>query len=157
MNKELLEAKIALCKMIDQFMYERTDDDGVEYFNNYCESAGEWAFSVLGFEEDIIPKTEFYKLYDQLMSELFMLRTGKPYPISHLEYYMKEWEQNKKKITEKKQQENLCHGCMYDDCVCCSRDNKIRCICPCDTCKEEDGKMSNYYSSSVSYSWTDLR
>ena len=54
MNKELLEAKVGLCKMIVQFMYERTDDDGVEYFDNYCESAGEWAFSVLGFEEDRI-------------------------------------------------------------------------------------------------------
>ena len=61
MEEKLLEAKIALCKMIAQFMYERTDDDGVEYFNNYCESAGEAAFSVLGFEDDIIPKTEFYK------------------------------------------------------------------------------------------------
>jgi hypothetical protein len=157
MNKELLEAKIGLCKMIIQFMYERTDDDGVEYFDNYCESAGEWAFSVLGFEEDRIPKTELYKLYDQLMNELFMLRTGETYPISHLECYLKEWELKREKLLAEQRQRNLCSGCKYNDCDYCDRYDKTHCYCPCDNCVEEDGKMSNYYNSGVSSSWTDLR
>ncbi len=146
MDKELLEAKVALCKMIVQFMYERTDDDGVEYFDNYCESAGEWAFSVLGLEEDRIPKTDFYKVYDQLTNELFMLRTGELYPISHLECYMEEWEKKREKLIAEKRQEELCSGCRYHDCDYCDRYDKIHCHCPCDNCKEEDGKMSNYYN-----------
>ena len=32
MIEKMLEAKIALCKMISQFMYERTDEIGIEYF-----------------------------------------------------------------------------------------------------------------------------
>jgi hypothetical protein len=131
-------------------MYERTDDDGVEYFDNYCESAGEWAFSVLGFKEDRIPKTEFYKLYDKLMNELFMLRTGEPYPISHYEGYMKEWEKKKEKLLAAKRQEELCSGCKYNDCSCCDRYDKMHCHCPCDDCVEEDGKMSNYYNPNES-------
>lgn len=146
MNKELLEAKIGLCKMIVQFMYERTDDNGVEYFDNYCESAGEWAFSVLGFEEDRIPKTEFYKVYDQLMNELFMLRTGEPYPISHYEGYIKEWEKKREKLIAKKRQEELCSGCEYNNCGSCDNYNTMCYHCPCDNCVEEDGKMSNYYN-----------
>lgn len=157
MDKELLEAKVALCKMITQFMYERTDDDGIEYFDNYCESSGEWAFSVLGFEEDRIPKTEFYKVYDQLMNELFMLRIGEPYPISHLDCYLEDWEKRKVKLIEEHRQENLCKGCIHTDCDLCFKNDKVHCMCPCDSCVEQDGKMSNYYSSSVSYSWTDLR
>lgn len=150
MDKELLEAKVALCKMIGQFMYERTDDDGVEYFDNYCESAGEWAFSVLGFEEDSIPKTEFYRLYDQLMNELFMLRTSEPYPLSHLECYMMEWELKREKLLAEKRQEELCAGCKYHDCNYCDRYDKTHCYCPCDNCKEEDGEMSNYYNPNFS-------
>ena len=138
MNKELLEAKIGLCKMIIQFMYERTDDDGVEYFDNYCESAGEWAFSVLGFE-------------------LFMLRTGEPYPISHLECYMIEWEAKKKVLLEEQRKRNLCSGCKYNDCGYCDRYDKMHCHCPCDNCVEEDGKMSNYYNPGVSSSWMEAR
>lgn len=144
MIEKMLEAKIALCKMISQFMYERTDENGVEYFDNYCESAGEAAFSVLGFEEDMIPKTEFYKLYDKLSNELFMLRTGEPYPISHLECYLEDWEKRKAKLVEKQRQENLCNGCVYTDCDGCYKNDKVHCHCPCDTCKEADGKMSNY-------------
>lgn len=144
MNKELLEAKIGLCKMIDQFMYERKDDDGIEYFDNYCQSAGEWAFSVLGIEEDRIPKTEFYKLYDQLMNELFMLRTGEPYPISLLECYKEEWEKKREKLIAEKRQEELCSGCRYSDCGCCENYDTSCYHCPCDDCVEEDGKMSNY-------------
>ena len=149
MEKELLEAKIGLCKMIIQFMYEYTDDDGVEYFDNYCESAGEWAFSVLGFEEDRISKTEFYKLYDQLMNELFMMRTGEPYPISHLDGYMKEWEKNREKLLAKKRQEELCSGCKFSDCGYCDRYDQMH--CHCDNCVKEDGKMSNYYNPNKSW------
>lgn len=47
--KENAMLKIALCKMIDQFMY-RTNANGAECFDNYCESAGEWAFKALGLK-----------------------------------------------------------------------------------------------------------
>lgn len=144
MTEELLEAKWALCKMIVQFMYENTDENGIEYFDNYCESAGEAAFAVLGFKEDRISKTAFYELYDKLNNELFMLRTGKPYPVSHLKCYLEDWKKRKVKLIEKQRRENLCKGCMYTDCTGCNRDDKVRCICPCDSCEEENGKMSNY-------------
>jgi len=69
-NKEILRMKLALFSMIDQFMYEVTID-GVEYFDDYCESAGEKAFSCLGFEDDRISKTEFYNKYDDIRNQLF--------------------------------------------------------------------------------------
>jgi DNA ligase (NAD+) len=45
----------------------------------------------------------------------------------------------------------------YNDCDYCDRYDKTHCHCPCDNCVEEDGKMSNYYNTGVSSSWTDLR
>ena len=42
----------------------------------------------------------------------------------------------------------LCAGCLSNDCSYCPKDDGYRCHgCPCDDCVEEDGKMSNYYSS----------
>ena len=80
--------KRALFKMIDQFMYT-TKLDGVEYFDNYCESAGEAAFSQLDFEFDRIPKEEFYKRYDELNNELWKFNGNTDeYPISYLQYYL---------------------------------------------------------------------
>lgn len=70
LKKELLRHKIALFKMIHQFMYTVTDENGIEYFDDYCESAGEAAFDALGFEHDTISKEEFFKRYDECRTEL---------------------------------------------------------------------------------------
>lgn len=88
-HRELLYAKLALFKMIDQFMYEVTDETGTEYFDDYCESAGEHAFSVLGFEDDRITKEEFYRKYDELSAEICEINGVTPV-ISTLDYYLKE-------------------------------------------------------------------
>lgn len=88
-HKELLYAKLALFKMINQFMYQVTDENGIEYFDNYCESAGESAFSVLGFEDDRISREEFYRRYDELMNELYKIN-NLPYAGCYLECYLEE-------------------------------------------------------------------
>ena len=88
---DALRAKLALFKMIDQFMYSGVKEDGTEYFDDYCESAGEMAFTVLGFEDDRVSKEEFYAAYDKLLAEIAELN-GTEVSFSHLEYYKSEWE-----------------------------------------------------------------
>lgn len=70
---EELRSKLVVFKMIAQFMYSTTDEDGVEYFDDYCESAGEAAFGFLGFKDDRISKEEFYAEYDKLLREMSAL------------------------------------------------------------------------------------
>lgn len=70
-------------------MYEVTDENGIEYFDNYCESAGEHAFSVLGFEDDRISREEFYRRYDELMNELYEIN-NLPYTGNYLRWYLEE-------------------------------------------------------------------
>lgn len=141
--KELLYAKLALFKMIDQFMYETTDDDFNEYFDDYCESAGEAAFSVLGFEDDRIRKEEFYQRYDELFNEIYELNHGEPSTISRFEYYLKE----KEKIQERLRINALCNGCVCQECCMCPYDDDYHCHgCPCDTCEIVDGRRSNYHT-----------
>lgn len=86
LEKELLRHKLALFAMIRQFMYSVTDENGVEYFDDYCESAGEKAFSALGFEHDRISKEEFFKRYDECRAELCEIN-GVKNAYSLLEYY----------------------------------------------------------------------
>lgn len=86
LEKELLIHKLALFKMIHQFMYSVTDKDGVEYFDDYCESAGEAAFSALDFEDDRITKEEFFRRYDECRTKICELN-GVENDISFLEYY----------------------------------------------------------------------
>lgn len=86
LEKELLMHKLALFEMIHQFMYSVTDENGVEYFDNHCESAGEAAFSALDFEEDRITKEEFFRRYDECRTKLFELN-GIKNEVSFLEYY----------------------------------------------------------------------
>lgn len=84
-------AKLALFKMIDQFMYCGINEDGTEYFDDYCESAGEMAFSVLGFEEDRISKEEFYAAYDKLSNQIREMNGVESDSVSYLEHYRSEW------------------------------------------------------------------
>lgn len=94
-EKELLFAKLALFKMIAQFMYETKDNDGDECFWNYSESAGEAAFSVLGFPDDIIKKSDFYRRYDELEENLAKIN-GITKSFSYAEWYQKDFEKRKR-------------------------------------------------------------
>lgn len=89
---ELLRSKLALFKMIAQFMYTGTEEDGTEYFDDYCESAGEAAFGILGFKSDRISKEEFYMEYDKLLSEMSKL-DGVDRNWSFLDWYKKDKEE----------------------------------------------------------------
>lgn len=84
--EELLRHKLALFAMIQQFVYSITDKNGVEYFDDYCESAVEKAFSALGFEHDRISKEDFFKRYDECRTKLCEMN-GVKNVYSLLEYY----------------------------------------------------------------------
>lgn len=64
MDRKLLDAKRAIFKMIAQFHHPTMFDDGELYIYNYCESALEAAFEVLGIEEDYIPLMDFCKMWE---------------------------------------------------------------------------------------------
>lgn len=72
LEKENMMLKIALCKMIRQFMFCRTIN-GIEYFDDLCESAGEWAFKTLGFKEDFVKVEEIERLEEQEGDKLLAL------------------------------------------------------------------------------------
>lgn len=64
MNIELLRAKEAIFNLIGQFHHASKFDDGELYIYNYCESALELAFDVLGIEEDCIKLTDFCQMWE---------------------------------------------------------------------------------------------
>lgn len=64
MNLELLRAKEAIFKLISQFHNATKFDDGELYIYNYCESALESAFDVLGIEEDYIKLADFCQMWE---------------------------------------------------------------------------------------------
>ena len=66
-----------------------------------------------------------------------------------INYFVANYEKEKARIAENQRQEALCSGCKFSDCGYCDRYDQMHCHCPCDNCKEEDGKMSNYSK----YSW----
>ena len=61
---KLLIAKEAIFKLIGQFCYASKFDDGELYIYNYCESALEAAFNVLGIEEDYIKLADFCQMWE---------------------------------------------------------------------------------------------
>lgn len=61
---KLIRAKEAIFKMIAQFHHANKFDDGKFYMYNYCESALEACFDVLGIEEDYIPLMDFCKMWE---------------------------------------------------------------------------------------------
>ena len=61
---ELLKAKDAIFKLIGQFHRASKFDDGKLYIYDYCESALELAFTVLGIEPDFIPLLDFCKMWE---------------------------------------------------------------------------------------------
>jgi len=72
MEEKLLRAKLSLIKMVHQFMYTVTID-GELYYDDYCESAGESAFSVLEIEDDRIKAEDFCKLHEKIERELWTI------------------------------------------------------------------------------------
>ena len=64
-NLELLRAKEAIFKLIAQF-HHLSQRDGTDelYFYNYCASALEAAWNVLGIEEDYVSLTEFCQMWE---------------------------------------------------------------------------------------------
>ena len=65
MELKLLRAKDAIFKLISQLHHASTiDNSGDLYIYNYCESALEAAFNVLGIEEDYIPLMQFCIMYE---------------------------------------------------------------------------------------------
>ena len=64
MDRKLLDAKDAIFKMIAQFHHPTMFDDGELYIYNYCESALEAAFEVLGIEENYIKLMDFCKMWE---------------------------------------------------------------------------------------------
>lgn len=64
MNRELLYAKDAIFKLIGQFHRASRFDNGELYIYDYCESALERAFTVLGIEEDYIPLLDFCRMWE---------------------------------------------------------------------------------------------
>lgn len=64
MNKELLYAKKAIFGLIAQFHITTKFDDGELYIYDYCESALESAFNVLGIPEDFIKLQDFCQMYE---------------------------------------------------------------------------------------------
>ena len=64
MDRKLLDAKNAIFKMIAQFHHPTMFDDGELYIFNYCESALEAAFDVLGIEGNYIKLIDFCKMWE---------------------------------------------------------------------------------------------
>lgn len=64
MNLELLKAKDAIFRLIGQFHRASRFDNGELYIYDYCESALERAFTVLGIKEDYIPLLDFCQMWE---------------------------------------------------------------------------------------------
>ena len=64
MDLNLLYAKDAIFSLIAQFHRASKFDDGELYIYNYCESALERAFNVLGIEENYIKLMDFCKMWE---------------------------------------------------------------------------------------------
>ena len=79
MNLELLLAKDAIFRLIGQFHRATKFDDGELYIYNYCESALESAFSVLGIKEDYIKLYDFCKMWEDNDRECWAMNSTEPF------------------------------------------------------------------------------
>lgn len=61
---ELLKAKRAIFKLIGQFHHATKREDGELYIFDYCESALEAAFDVLGIKDDYIKLMDFCQMWE---------------------------------------------------------------------------------------------
>ena len=79
MDRKLLDAKNAIFKMIAQFHHPTMFDDGELYIFNYCESALEAAFNVLGIEENYIKLIDFCKMWEDNDRECWAMNSTEPF------------------------------------------------------------------------------
>lgn len=80
MDLKLLRAKEAIFKLIAQFHRASKFDDGELYIYNYCESALERAFDVLGIEENQIKLMDFCRLWEDNSRAIWAINLpDKPY------------------------------------------------------------------------------
>lgn len=80
MNIELLRAKEAIFKLISQFHHATQLDDGELYIYNYCESALESAFNVLGIKEDYIKLIDFCQMWEDVNRAIWAINLAdKPF------------------------------------------------------------------------------
>lgn len=87
---ELLEAKDAIFRLIGQFHHARKTDDGEFYIYNYCESALESAFTVLGIEEDYIKLIDFCQMWEDNNRAIWAInRPNEPYCSATADMYYK--------------------------------------------------------------------
>lgn len=77
--------KLTIFKLIDQCCYRCMKDDKPAFYN-LCESAFEWAFNALGFEDDVILAEDFYKQYDEAWAQ-YGESIGWTHPVSMLEMF----------------------------------------------------------------------
>lgn len=61
---KLLYAKDAIFRLIGQYCRCFKGDDDNYYMNDYCESALERSFMVLGFPSDVVPLIEFCQAWE---------------------------------------------------------------------------------------------
>ena len=88
MELELLRAKNAIFRLIGQFHRASKFDDGELYIYDYCESALERAFTVLGIEEDYIKLMDFCQLWEDNNRALWAINCRDQYNgITADEYY----------------------------------------------------------------------
>ena len=101
MNMELLRAKEAIFKLIGQFHRPTELSDGELYIYNYCESALESAFDVLGIEENYIKLQDFCQMWEDnnraiwainLPNESFNGITADVYYDMFKEDYERQWD-----------------------------------------------------------------
>lgn len=64
MDMLTLKAKDAIFRLIGQFHRASKFDDGELYIYNYCESALESAFEILGITEDFIKLQDFCQMWE---------------------------------------------------------------------------------------------
>ena len=86
MTDSIIYCKLTILKLIEQCAH-RCIVEGKPAFHNLCESAFEWAWNALGFEENYIYAEDFYRLYDSLWTELNNTENLEPPPISMLEMF----------------------------------------------------------------------
>lgn len=86
MDSKLLHAKDAIFSLIAQFHRPSKFDDGELYIYNYCESALEAAFNVLGIEENYIPLMDFCKMWENNNREIWATNCSEPYKIFKEDY-----------------------------------------------------------------------
>lgn len=79
MDSKLLYAKDAIFSLIAQFHRPSKFDDGELYIYNYCESALEAAFNVLGIEENYIPLMDFCKMWENNDREIWATNCSEPF------------------------------------------------------------------------------